>query len=117
MGSPLGPGAVNQWSYGGRYPAAASTRAGGSHPGQRVNLSCRRQQSGLGQGWERGGIPRKAFGYNGVRAGQAQHLLGGGALSPAFSKGKESTAKNLDLGAGEDCLGLDLFYFPLRKPF
>lgn len=42
--------------------------------------------------------------------------FGGGSLSPAFSKSKESTARNSDLEAGENCLGSDLFYFPLRKP-
>lgn len=33
-------------------------------------------------------------------------VFGGGSLSPAFfSKSKESTARNSDLEAGEDCLG------------
>lgn len=36
--------------------------------------------------------------------------------SALFSNNKESTAKNLDFGVGEkDCLGSDLFYFPIEK--
>lgn len=68
---------------------------------------------GLGKGWH----SQKSFWLQWGQSRPSSASPGGGALSPAFSKGKESTAKNLDLGAGEDCLHLDLFYFPLRKPF
>lgn len=102
-----------------KAPSSSSQHQGWRVPSQtRSKPELQKAAIGPSQAQERGGIPRKAFGQNRVRVGQAQHLLGGrgGSLSPAFSKSKESAARNSDLGAGDDCLGSDLFYFPLRKP-
>lgn len=69
--------------------------------------------------WERDDILRKAFGYNRVREDCAQHLLEGGSHSPALcnQQGKQYQKEHLKLGMGEKPgLGLEQFYFPLRKP-
>lgn len=61
----------------------------------------------------RAGALRKAFGYNRVRAGHAQHLLEGKSPSPAFSQQKGRPLKFR--GGREGCLRLRPILFLIEK--
>lgn len=87
------------------------------HQGRRIPSQTQKAAIGPSQARERGGIPRKASGQNGVRVGQAQHLLGvrGRVPQPCLQQKQGKHCQKFRFGGGRELLRLGSVLFPIEK--